>query len=276
MVFKALVMAFLLGVSGISYGFDAGKQEAGSENSATTYVSETSTAQSDEQLTEPTRDEVSQLTADKIIDCERVCHQVVVLDGIDSAESICGEYGAENPIYRNLLTYKKCAKPEIVEGVTADATKLVKDSTAPFDADVSNEINSRGNFCFSEVDSIVDNVLQSRAKEHGLDISIFRRDTLSNDECFSTEQTIIGPAPVSLALSDYGQNLGHALFNVKRVVNEGSDHWRNPGSCAWLADLFGAKPFCEANKDFSGCEQLLDIYGNCEKILADAANKNEL
>ena len=216
----------------------------------------------------------TELTQDMVNACTDACSQVAVVNGIDSAEALCGAYGVEEP-FSDSYTYGKCVKPEAVEGVTAEATKIIGDFTSPLDKKVFYDVNSRETVCDSEVETFVDNILVSRAMEHGLDMN-FARTELSQDRCFSTEEEFIGPARVSLQLNSYGRDLEHALFNVKRVINGGAEHWNNRRACEWLTGLFGAKPFCEANKDFPDCKQFLDIYGKCERILADAANKNEL
>ena len=165
---------------------------------------------------------------------------------------------------------------QLVKEVTTEANKIVNDFTASLDEKVFYDVNSREIYCDSDVDAMLSAILQLRAKAHGLDLSFARRDRGADGSCYSTEKEIIGPARVSGELRRLGLDFGHALFNVKRVINDERERWDNQRSCEWLTDLFGANPFCEANKDLPGCEQFLDIYGNCEKILADAANKNAL
>ena len=222
---------------------------------------------------------VPRFNRDVVQNCNTECGQVALLNGIDWAEALCGPYGIKDPFSASYV-YEKCAKREAVEGVTAEATEIVNDLTALLDAKLRNEINSRKTFCIAEGRSKVDDILQSRALEQGLDMSFARRPILLDDDCFSTKKVRLGSGPVSGPFADvldlYSQMLNHALFNVKRVVNEGSDPWRNPGYCEWLTDLPFAEPFCNANKNVPDCKQFLDIYGNCEKILADATSKSEL
>ncbi len=214
-----------------------------------TYISETA-----DTINEP--EQAAKKAWDKIRECTNACRQVAVLNGINSAEALCGAYGMEQP-FSVSYTYEKCVNPEAVEGVTAEANKIIDDATTEFEAQWSTQEQQQSS---RDVHVVVD-MIHSRAKEHGLDLTT---------TCSLSEHSIAGK------LLYCGKALEHALFDVKRVVNEGSDHWRNRHSCEWLTRLPYAKPFCEANKDFPGCEEFLDIYGNCEKILADAANKDEL
>ena len=198
------------------------------------------------------------LTRDMHEDCVDTCSQVAVLNGIDSAKALCGGYGAPNPFSLS-YSYQKCVKPaKFVEELTGEATKIIDNATAEFEARLSNPEQQQS----SREIHVVNGMIHSRAKEHGLDLTTIC--SLSEDRYISDK------------LLYCGRNLEHALLDVARVVRKGSNHWRNQRSCEWLTSLPYAEPFCEANKDVQGCKEFLDIYGNCEKILADAANKNEL
>ncbi len=229
------------------------------------------------QPAESAQAEVPDLTADMVYNCNDACHQVAVLNGIDSAESICGEYGAKQPI-SVLFVYKKCAESRSAEEVTAEANKIIDDATTEFKEMWSNQEqqpNTPG--------PTLTNMIISRAKEHGLDLTT---------RCGSSSYTDVYDAWLHASLNQLlrvcGARFNSAMHFLNHVVvNSDPNHWMDRYNCEWLKQdghdcsyLAGARcatlPFCEANKDFPGCEQFLDIYGNCEKILADAANKNEL
>ena len=113
----------------------------------------------------------NELTQEVVNDCTDVCSQVAVVNGIDSAEALCGAYGVEPfPSYR---TYGKCVKPEAVEGVTAEATKIIADAIAEFEKKLSDQEQQSGRAVHD-----VSDMIYSRAKEHGIDLTtVWRRAT---------------------------------------------------------------------------------------------------
>lgn len=153
----------------------------------------------------------TELTQDVVSACTDVCSQVAVLNGIDSAEALCGAYGVEEPFYAT-YTYRKCVKPEAVEGVTAEATKIIGDTTE----EIVERWETQEPQCSGSARDIVD-MIHSRGKEHGPDLTPF----LVAFKCIHSVPS------VDFRFVTGGRGFGRALRDLTRFVKMTSDSWKS-------------------------------------------------
>ncbi len=188
-------------------------------------------------------------------DC--ACDMLELLYGPGSAKDFCGSRSAK-------LSWSTHHSYTVGEGlrweeVRPEVRKLIEDevvSIAPVLAEkIGPPPSLPGDALWGPSEQggqIVADTLTSRIRDRGWDVtSIFELPNNIYDVFY-------------MASNKYG--------DIRDTITYDTAVDPHGGSCCDVS----AAEFCEANKDFPGCEQLMDIYGNCEKILADAANKNEL
>ena len=212
-------------------------------------------------------------TGDATLDCERICDQTAILAGYDEAVALCGARDAKDP--GRYYTYEKCANPSTVATTKAAAIERVDDEIASFAPVLAEKVEVNNERYDSDLAfDVFKDELKDRAKNSGWDLSSFldaHMDGASNEHtiCINSGRPCEWDSCYTQFRYDQTEGAGEHLataLDYMTAVSRNSCDWIN-----WAAPDFDDStiPFCEANKNFPGCQQFSDRLAEC------AAKKDE-
>lgn len=215
-------------------------------------------------------------TGDATHDCRRVCDQTALLAGYDAAVELCGSRDANDPV--GYYTYEKCANPSAAATTKAAAIERVDDEIASFAPVLAEKVEVvDGGYDTRLAFDVFKDELKERAKNSGWDLSSFldvHMNGASNEHTICINSGRPGKCGSCYTQFRYDQT-EIAAQNFSKVLNYLTAVSTDRGSCYWVNEIVPSLvattvPFCEANKNFYGCQQFFDRLAEC------AAKKDEL